>query len=455
MKTLQLSRFAIALCACGLTGFSASAAAADERATNEALMRRIEALEQQVNAQKAAPAPAAVAPVAAAPAAPAATGDLKLSWGGYVKLDAIGSRFSDAAVAQGTGRDFYVPAAIPVTTAAAEHSRSYTDFLAKETRLFLKGEGTVLGHKLGSYVEFDFISGQISQATAGSGNEAVTNAYNPALRRAYITYDNLLLGQDWSTFQNLVALPDTLDFVAWPSEGTVFSRQPLIRYTHGNLAISLENTNTTVAARGTSAFGNTNDNTVPDLVSRYTLKTGFGDFTLAGMVRQLSDRGTVNNAGPVVAGNDTTIGYGLSLAGKIPTIGKDDIRFTVTGGDGIGRYQALNTIGDAVLDAQGHLHSVEIVNGFVAYRHPWNEQWRSTLTASAYHANTGKGTVAAGGTNFGPDATRSVRSSSINLLYSPIPKLTFGGELRYARRDTVAGNSGDLSRLQFSAKYSF
>ena len=454
MKTLQLNRFALALCACGMAGFTASAAAADDSATIQQLLRRIEALEAEVNAQKAAPAPATAAAAPAA-AAPAASGDLKLSWGGYVKLDAIGSRFSDAPVAQGTARDFYVPTGIPVVAPAKQHERSYLDLLAKETRLFLKGEGTVSGHKLGSYVEFDFISGQISQATSGSGNEAVTNAYNPSLRRAYLTYDNLLLGQDWSTFQNLVALPDTLDFVAWPSDGTVFSRQPLIRYTLGNLALSLENANSTVAARDTATFANTNDNTLPDFVSRYTLKTSFGDFSLAGIVRQLSDRSTVNNTAPGAAGNDTTLGYGLSLAGKLNSFGKDDLRFTITGGDGIGRYQALNTIGDAVVDATGQLHSLEIVNGFLAYRHPWNEQWRSTLTLSGYHANTGKGTVAAGGTQLAADATRNVRSASVNLLYSPIAKLTFGGELRYARRDTVGGNSGDLERLQLSAKYSF
>ncbi|GAC1627818.1 MAG: DcaP family trimeric outer membrane transporter [Nevskia sp.] len=439
----------MALCAAGLVGFAANAAAADDTsAVIEDLKRRINALEAQVKAQQQTAAPAAApAAVAAAPAPAAGAGDFKLSWGGFVKLDTIGSFFSDGPVAQGTGRDFYLPGAIPV--AAVENARDYTDFIAKETRLFLKGDGTVLSHKVGAYVEFDFISGQISQATGGAGNEAVTNAYNPSLRRAYITFDNLLLGQDWSTFQNLVALPDTLDFVAWPSDGTVFNRQPQIRYTLDGLSVALENPNTTVAARrapGAAAFAVTNDNTVPDFVAKYTLKTGFGDFSLAGIVRQLADRNTVG------AGNDTAIGYGASLAGRIPVFGKDDIRFTVSGGDGIGRYLALNTVGDAVVNRAGKLHSAEIYNGFIAYRHPWNEQWRTNLVVSAFHANTGQ---AAFGSDFGDDVSRNIRSASINLLYSPIPKLTLGGEYRHARRDTVGNLSGDLDRVQLSAKLSF
>lgn len=447
MNTLKRSRFAIALCAAGFAGFAANAAAADDTAAViEDLKRRINALEQQLKTQPAT-TPAA-APVAAA--APAASSGFKVEWGGYAKLDVIGSRFSDGSVAQSTTRDFYVPGGTPA--AAVENGRSYTDFHAKETRLFLKGSGDVLGYKTGAYVEFDFISGQISQATSGSGNEAVTNAYNPALRRAFITIDNWELGQDWSNFQNLVALPDTLDFVAWPSEGTTFNRQPQIRYTVGGLSLSIENPNTTVVARrgaaapaSTTAFLDTDDNTVPDFVAKYDFKTSFGEFTLAGIARQLVDRNTIGGA------NDTAIGYGASLAGKFGTFGHDDIRFTLSGGDGIGRYLALNTVGDAVVDAGGKLHTAEVYNGFIAYRHPWNEQWRSNLTVSAFHANTGTGATS----DFGDGVSRNIRSASINLLYSPIPKITIGAEYRHARRDTVGDLSGNLDRIQFSTKYAF
>lgn len=454
MKTLKLSRFAVALCA---IGFAGSALAADDTAAViQDLKRRIEALEAQLKAQQAAPAPAAPA-VAAAPAAPATaatsapvtaatTGDFKLTIGGYAKLDVLASRFSDGAVGQGTGRDFFVPNAVPVAAPGAENARTYLDFHAKETRLFLAGSGKVLGHNVASQVEFDFISGQVNQAVAGAGTETITNAYNPALRRAFVTFDHFTFGQDWSTFQNLVAISEALDFTGYPAVGTVFIRQPVIRYTLGGWQFSLENPESTVAARGGAAFANTDDDTVPDVVVKYSTKTRFGEFSLAGLARQITDRGGVGG------GNDTAIGYGFSLAGRIPTWGADDLRFTLNGGDGIGRYLAFNSVGDAGLDANGKLKPVEIISGYLAYRHVWNPQWRTNIAFAAYHANTGQIGL---GTNFGSNVDRRIESASINLLYSPVKPLTLGAEYRYGRRDTVGNNSGDVERLQFSAKYTF
>lgn len=453
---LSRSRFATAVMVAGfgVTSVPVMAASDDTAAVIQELKRRIEALEQQLANQPAAPAtPAAVAaapapaPAAAAPAPAAAGNEFKLAWGGYIKADAIVSRYSDAPVAQSLGRDAYIPNSVPVLANAAENARTYTDLHAKETRLYLRGSGLLYGHKVAVNAEFDFISGQLGQGIGGAPNEAVTNAYNPAFRLGYIDFDNFRIGQDWTTLQNLVALPDIVDLVNWPSEGTVFGRQAQLRYTWGPLAVALENTESTVAAFGGSTFTVTDDNTLPDFVWRYTLKTaGWGDYTLSGAVRQISDRGTIGN------GNDTALGYGLSFAGKIPLWGKDDLRFTFSGGDGFGRYLALNTVGDAIVDARGKLQTVEIYNGFVAYRHPWNEQWRSNVALSAFHANTGQ---AATGSIYGAGVSRNVRSATANLLYSPIPKITFGIEYRYARRDTVGNLSGDLSRLQFSARYNF
>lgn len=429
----------------------------ETRALIEQMQRRIEALEAQVKAQGAAaaaamPAPAAVSappPAAAAAAAAARPADesFTVGWSGYIKADAIYSRFSDAPVAQGLGRDAYIPNAIPVAAPEAEEGRSYTDLHAKETRLRITGHGVTHGHAIGINVEFDFISGQLNQAIAGAPNEAVTNAYNPAFRLGYVDFDHFRIGQDWTTLQNLIALPDIVDLVNWPGDGTVFGRQALLRYTRGNLAVALENGETTVAAHGGNGFIVTDDNALPDLVWRYTLKTAHaGAYTLSGVARQLSDRGTVGG------GDDTSFGWGLSLAGKIPLWGEDDLRFTLSGGDGFGRYMALNTVGDAIVDADGKLRSVELVNGYVAWHHPWNAQWRSNLMLSGMRANTGQ---SAEGAMFGANVTRYVRSATVNLLYSPIDKITFGAEFRHARRDTVGGLAGNLDRLQFSARYNF
>jgi hypothetical protein len=389
-----------------------------------------------------AQAPAEPAPVAPPPPPPAAS-PIVVTWGGFVKFDALFSRFSEGEVAQGTSRDFYVPGTIPVSTGGGD-SYSVLDFHAKETRLFMKTEtdfGEGIG-KVGSYVEFDFISGVVS------GNENVTNAYNPALRRAFMTYGNWLVGQEWTTFLNLGSIPETLDFVAWPSEGTVFGRQPMIRYTSGGLAIALENRETTVLPNGgvtpLTPIVATGDGVLPDVTVRFGFKAGPADLAVAGVLRQL----TIDNPAPATpTADDDEVGAGVSLSGKIG-FGSDDLRFMFTTGEGIGRYVALGTSTDAVVDASGDLEAIGVTAGFLAYKHAWTGKWRSTFTASTFQADND---VALTGTG----VTKSVTSFSANLLYSPTPKLTFGGEFRRAERENEANADGTLDRLQFSSKYAF
>ncbi len=109
-------------------------------------------------------------------------------------------------------------------------------------------------------IELDFLG-------SAQGNENVSNSYSPRLRHAFFTYKNLTVGQTWSTFMNVSALPETVDFVG-VMDGTVFARQPQVRYTTGNLEVALENPASTVG--GTD----TNDNSMPDVVARYSIKSG-------------------------------------------------------------------------------------------------------------------------------------------------------------------------------------
>jgi hypothetical protein len=378
-------------------------------------------------------------------------GSTKINLGGYVKFDALYSRFSDGAVPQSTTRDFYVPNGTPIVP-IGNIARSYLDFHAKETRLWFGTQTDFGQHQLGSYVEIDFISGQIPQTlvtsvvgttvtTATTGTKVTTNAYNPALRRAYITFDNhWLFGQDWSTFMNTAVLPDTIDFIG-PTEGTIFVRQPQIRYTQGDFQFSLETPETTVYAFRTITAVKTDDNYIPDFVARYNLKTGFGDFAIAGLARILKDANSVGGA------DESSFGWGGSVTGKIPVLGKDDVRIMFSGGRGPGRYLGLSTLGDAVVNSFTRLHPVWVFDGFVAYRHVWSEEWRSNLILSGLSGFSLY--------DLGAAATRRIGSAAANLLYSPVTKLTLGVEFRFAIRQDLAGDTGNLSRGQFAAKYYF
>ena len=102
----------------------ARAAAAEARAADAD--KRLATLEA-----KPAPAPAP----AAAPADGFKSGSTTLKIGGYFKLLASSTRYSDGEVATNSlGRDFYLPQTIPTGNAPASR---VTDFTAKQSRFWL------------------------------------------------------------------------------------------------------------------------------------------------------------------------------------------------------------------------------------------------------------------------------------------------------------------------------
>ncbi len=146
--------------------------------------------------------------------------------------------------------------------------------------------------------------------------------------------------------------------------------------------------------------------------------------------------------------DDSIMGYGLSLSGKMKVGDKNDFRWMATVGSGMGRYFGLNLVNSSVLDANGKLGAIDSYGMFGSYRHFWNNHWRSnfTLGYSSVDNNTAL-------TGF--SVTSKASSAHINLIYSPLPKMDFGLELMIAAREIESGLNGDLTRLQFSAKYGF
>jgi hypothetical protein len=360
-------------------------------------------------------------------------GKTTVAYAGYVKLDTLVQRTSGGQMPDNSiGRDFLIPALIPVGGTASGYD---TDYSARQTRFILKTATDVgAAHTLNSHIELDF------NVTDG-GDERTTNSYVPRLRQAFITYDNWLFGQAWSTFQNIAALPDSLDFIG-VTPGTVFDRQPMIRYSKNGWQIALEQPETTVTTR-TGARIMAGDDTIPDVVARYNLNRPWGSLTAAGIVRTLrisdDDFGT---------GTDSAMAYGLSLSGKIKVGEKDGIRFMATAGDGLGRYIGLNIVNDAALDAAGNLDPIFTWSGFAAYQHHWGGRLRSSIAGSYFKAD-----------NPVMLTTRQVTDESwngfANLIWNPVDPLDIGIELLYAERTLEDGRTGDLRRLMISTRYNF
>lgn len=351
-------------------------------------------------------------------------------FGGFMKLDAIYSDFGDGAYS-GAGRDFYIPATVQI----GGKGESYLDFHAKESRInFRSTHNLDNGSKIGTFIEFDM------QLSPG-GDERISNSYNPRMRHAFVTYNKWLFGQTWQTFFNVGALPENLDFVG-PADGSLFGRQAMIRYTNGPWQVALENPQTTITPYGGGGRIVANDNEVPDAVLRYNLKGDWGSFTAAGIIRQLK------YTDHVAGFDDNVTGFGISVSGKFVFGNKDDFRWMLTSGKGLGRYIGLNTANGAVMDGMGSLKTINSTGAFVSYRHLWTDHWRSNLTWSGLTIDNKTELTGTG-------VTKDVSSIRFNLIYSPQPKLDFGLEFMYAKRKIETGADGDLTRLQFSAKYAF
>lgn len=420
-----------------------------ERQRNAQLQQNQQQTQQKVEAI----ALASAAPVPAP--APVQTDGFKVGGttvkiNGFIKTNAMFSKWDDGDVTGNTfGRDFYLPQSIPV--GGVRESTDF-DFSGKQTRIWLTTATPIGDHKLGGHIEFDF-----QTAPGSQGSERTTNGYNLALRRGFITFDNLLAGQEWSNFQYTAALPESTDFVG-VTEGTVFARQPQVRYTKklGDTAafsVSVENPETATATTTSAALTENDDDRIPDFTARLLLKPKFGEFSLAGILRQLSvDNGVLSARGT---------GWGISGAGKIP-FGPDkrhNISFMATYGDGIGRYVGLNFAPDAIVYTTTNggidLAPVKTFAGFAAARIGLSSNLRSNIMYSMQDVSYPSAYRPIG-------ANESAWSVAGNLFWSPVKGFDIGAEYRHGVREiwvltngTAAPQSGQLDRVEFAFKYSF
>ncbi len=356
--------------------------------------------------------------------------DVKFS--GYIKLDAMVSDYSEGSLgAQNLNRDFYIPSLTPVS--GVEESAHF-DAHARQSRFrFTTTTDTEEGDKITGVLEFDFL-------VTNNGNERISNSYTPRMRHAFLKYKNWTVGQTWSTFMDVGALPETVDFIG-VTDATIFDRQPLVKYTNGAWEFALENPETTVTPNGGGGRIVADDNNVPDFVARYTSKQDWGYFKVAGLLRQIKYEN-----GTDIDGSSSA--WGVSLTGKVNLDGGDDIRLMFNTGSGLGRYIGLNAANGAVITPDGDLEAIDSYGYAIAYRHLWNAKMRSSITFSALNIDNDTALT-------GTSVTESTYSARVNLMYSPTKAISVGAEYTRAHREVESGLEGDMDRIQFMAKYAF
>src|SRR5262245_12682305 len=205
---------------------------ADLRANQELLQKRIDQLSQ---APPAAPGPfvPGFGPETRPAAAPVTTGsfprsflipgtDTSLRIGGIAWTDATwwlhGARAFSALNGQGgqpdgnnngLGGTGNLPN-IPLNDTVA-HSRSGAFTISsRPSRLLFDARTPTAWGEAKAYIELDF--GASNEAVILSGNNTVTSAWVPRLRKAYATLGGLLAGQETAVFHDSDADPELVDF---------------------------------------------------------------------------------------------------------------------------------------------------------------------------------------------------------------------------------------------------
>ena len=283
-----------------------------------------------------------------------------------------------------------------------------------------------------AFIEGDF---------AGSGNTL-------RVRHAYGQWHRFIFGQTWSTFSDPEAEPDGIDFEGL--NAIVLFRQPQIRFSFApserlRLAFALEDPKPDV----TDA---TPVNQVPDFVARlrWEPKRG-GHIQLAALLRQLRADATVEGGDDQIV---ATGAVGFNISGRLPfpfTGTRDQLLFQHNSGHGIGRYIAdLASLGgqDGVFDPNANsLRALDVYSGYAGLEHWWTSQLRSAFSF---------GIVGVTNLDIQPgDALHLTRRSTVNFMWSPIPRLDLVTEFLWGRRINKNGQSGFAAQTQIGSTFRF
>ena len=418
--------------------------------------------------------------------------------GGYVKFDV------HYTTVQGIGDSFFA-ACIPLGGAVEAcgppgHGLSdgHTRLFARQSRFNLQ---TRTPSKLGlvrTYIEGDFFG--------GGGSETVVNGSAFRLRHAYGAIGNLLVGQTWSNFMHLAALPDTLDFAG--SAGVWFARQGQIRYSISfgeswRADVSVENPNSETLLfrpRGSGTFcsppGNRiqffcvgfNEDRIPDVTAKLTFGGAWGFVSVAGLFGAADintstalsgrdnshfPRGATGDPGGGLATailDETKPFWAVHAGTRIFTFGRDSVAGTFSYSDGGGRMLYpfplifFSSFVDLSVPSAPRIQNVTAFGGNVSYERWWREDLFSTVAYGISHANYPD--------NIGSlvlNSPETLQTVHVNLLWVPVPRVTlgiewilgvtdwFGPRLAEVFELSPGGIDDDSTahRVQLSAKFSF
>jgi hypothetical protein len=360
------------------------------------------------------------------------TKETQLSIGGRIQLHSI------YAWPEGA---FYAGKIPLEKNSAGEHGQLLMS--AKDSRLWVKTRTPTKYGPIRALIETDFLG-------TASGTETNTNSHGLRLRHAYVQVGSLTLGQTNSAFNAYVTL-DTISFAI----NHTFVRQPLIRYSkeYKTLAydISLEQPETTLLDTS-AAIITPKDDAAPDIITRLRYYPSWGEASVALIGRYIiQDKATLSD-GTQLTSSDAAFGWGTNISAKISTYKRDDIRFDVQYGVGLGRYTSFNSFAAGTIDNRGTIKLQSSLGGHIGYRHWWNKELHSTLAISYIETKNNLQNIAISNLD---KVNKNASSAQLNLLWIPLKNALVGIEYDKAIRHVESGDIGYMDMVVLLMRYDF
>ncbi|MCU4639450.1 DcaP family trimeric outer membrane transporter [Acinetobacter courvalinii] len=389
-------------------------------------VQELRAMLQQYVQQKAPVQPATPVAVTASPQATETTapklnlikGGAEVNLYGYIRADA-------SYQAKGASTMYNNISAVPLEHTAEEaQQKDRLHSTVNVTRLGLNFKTPSVAGEVGGKLEMDFFGG------------ATRDQFR--IRHAYITLDQWLIGQTWSTFIAPEYYPETVD--AGTFVGGALQRSPMLRYSdklsaNTSFAVAIED------PKYTATSDPDNEMRMPALVGRLNHKFDNGSL-LSGRTFMAEKK----------TSTDKQWAWGVGLGGKYQVSPQTFLKADYYHVKGDGRF-LLWANNSYVIDDQNNIQSNEFDTISAGITHQFNSQLRSTLGYGYMKAKDDNRFAEIQKSNL--TQNKELWQGWINAMYNPYKPITLGVEYVYGERETFDGRNGIDNRVNMMATYDF
>ncbi len=316
---------------------------------------------------------------------------------------------------------------------------------ASTSRVYLQGvaNSRALG-PIEVYIDVDF------RGSTSSSSSGVTNSYKPRLRSAYVSFLGLTMGRDVTTFCDLNAAPETIDFQGPNAYG--FNFATLLRYEYTcwdemfSAAIALEQPQ--VSGTYGSNFSAIPQR-MPDVPMYVQFRMGSElqhHLRVTGILRDMYMYNETTDD------NVSLLGWGVQFSGRLQLHDIIGLCFNGTYGEGITPY--IQDLNDSGLDfTPDPLNSTRIQTmPMYGWQAATNINITERLTANGGYSKVG---VQKENGYYADDQYKSGQYIFGNLFYNITPRFTVACEYLYGKRKNMNCTSNSANRASLMAQFNF